>query len=49
MARFEPIQPRKRRPLAEVFEEIVQQVRGFVLGIKQLEHVVGTLIGEVGR
>jgi hypothetical protein len=34
--------------LAEVFEEIIHQAFGFILGIQELEHVVGALVREIG-
>jgi hypothetical protein len=35
--------------LTEVLEELVHQVLGFVLGVQELEHVMGALVGEVRR
>jgi hypothetical protein len=32
-----------------MLEEILHQVFSFVLGIQQFEHVMGALIGEIGR
>ena len=33
--------------LAELLEEVVEDVLGFVLGGEELEHVMGSFVGEV--